>query len=99
MFNHILQLEQYVLCVTISDLGGMVFKLAELKNFLPTLNKKNIVGRKWYYGFTKRHPYLWGSHILNEVDSSTFSKDRVSELCNLLERTAEHKINAIRIYV
>jgi hypothetical protein len=27
------------------------------------------------------------------------SKDRVSELFNLLERTVEHKLNAIRMYV
>jgi hypothetical protein len=28
-----------------------------------------------------------------------FSKNRVSEMFNLLERTVEHKLNAIRMYV
>jgi hypothetical protein len=37
--------------------------------------------------------------MLKEVRAARFSKGRVSEFCSMLERTVEHKFNAIRMYV
>jgi len=52
---------------------------------------------------TKRHSQLSLRQLLVHAERSrgqqVSSKDSVNELFNLLERTAEHKVNGIIIYV
>jgi hypothetical protein len=39
LVNHFSRLEQYVFCITITELGSLAFKVVELNDFSHTLNK------------------------------------------------------------
>jgi hypothetical protein len=45
--------------VTVNDLRRLEFQIAELNHFSHIFNKdKETAGKKWYYGFMRRHPHL-----------------------------------------
>jgi hypothetical protein len=43
-------------CVTVTDLRNLAFEVGELNRFLS--HRIETTGRKWYYGFAKRHSQL-----------------------------------------
>jgi len=42
--------------ITITDLRNLAFKVGKLSRFLS--HRIDTTGRKWYYGFAKRHSQL-----------------------------------------
>jgi hypothetical protein len=54
LVNRFLQYEQYVFCITITDLRNLTYNFAELINFFLSLThthtiKAHTAGRKWYW--------------------------------------------------
>ena len=45
LVNHFLRLQQYMFCITITELRSQVFQFAELNHF-PRRSNKDIAGRK-----------------------------------------------------
>jgi len=97
-----LQLEQYVFCITITFLLSLAFRVGELNQFF--FYAPNQERYRW------NEMMLWvhGTTLATKFEAATcykksgaagFSKDSVSALLNLLERTVERKVNGIIIYV
>ena len=81
----ILRLEQYAFCITITYLRSLAFKVGELKQFSYTPNQDR---HRW------NEMVLWvhETTLTTKSEAAGFSKDSVSELFSLLERTVEHKV-------
>jgi hypothetical protein len=97
----VLQLGQYVFCITTTYLGNLAFKVFELNQFAYAPNQDRR---------RRNEMVLWVHEAILTTKPETatcwkksgaagFSNDSVSELINLLERTVEHKGNGIIIYV
>jgi hypothetical protein len=94
----VLKLQQYVCCITIY-LRILAFKVGELNFFT-----RRIKTYRW------KEMILWVHEMAlttkseeatcySKSGTAGFSKDSVSELFNLLERTGEPNVNCITIYV
>ncbi|CAH2088935.1 unnamed protein product [Euphydryas editha] len=57
--NHILELKRCLYGITPKDVRSLAYKIAEQKGLKHRFNKKKeMAGKKWYYGFLKRHAEL-----------------------------------------
>jgi hypothetical protein len=100
-----LLLEQNIACVTITititELCILVFKCAQSNRFRHTPNKNRNRWKKMVLYVYVTIPTTKTETATQKMTSraAAFSKDRVDEPFNLLQRTVEHKFNAAGIYV
>lgn len=100
--RHILLLEELMFGLTINEVRELAFDIAEEMKIPHKFNKQQrMAGKKWYYGFMRRHPEL--SLRAPEATSLArvrgFRQDRVYAFFDLLEKTVQQfGIGASRIY-
>ena len=97
----VLQLEKYVFCITITYLRNPVFKVSELNQFSYILNQGRYRWKEmilWVHETTLTSESV-AATCYKKSGAADFSKDSVSELFHSLERTVEHKVEGIIIYV
>ena len=59
LVQHIKNLDDMFFGMNIGDLTKLAFEIAESYNIKTSFNKMNKkAGKKWYYGFMRRHPEL-----------------------------------------
>jgi hypothetical protein len=69
--NHFLRLEQYMFCITITELHSV--ESCWSKSFFSQPNKdRNHEGNGFMGSRDDTHNEVWGSHVLNEIQGSTF---------------------------
>ena len=93
----VLQLEQYMLCTTITYLRSLVFKFGELNQFSYAPNQERCRWNEmilWVHETTLTTKF-GAATCQAKFGAAGFSKDSVCEVFNLHERTAEHKVNGI----
>ncbi len=100
--RHILLFEELMFGLTITEVRELAFDIAEEMKIPHKFNKQQrMAGKKWYYGFMRRHPEL--SLRAPEATSLArvrgFRQDRVYAFFDLLEKTVQQfGIGASRIY-
>nr|CAH7761725.1 unnamed protein product [Callosobruchus chinensis] len=100
--EHILNLEKMFFGVTIKDVRKAAFDLAEINNIKHNFNRvKKQAGKKWFYGFMRRHPSL----SLRQPESTSmarcrgFNRENVKHFFDLLEKIIDkNKFDATRIF-
>ena len=85
--------------IAITYLRTWHLKLVNYVIYLTHRSKRDTAGRKCAVGSRDDAPKSEAVTLYNRSSAEGLSKGSVSELCNLLERNAEHKANVIGIYV
>nr|CAH7743445.1 unnamed protein product [Callosobruchus chinensis] len=88
--------------VTIKDVRKAAFDLAEINNIKHNFNRvKKQAGKKWFYGFMRRHPSL----SLRQPESTSmarcrgFNRENVKHFFDLLEKIIDkNKFDTTRIF-
>lgn len=102
MVEHCLALEGRFFGLTMDDLRKLAFDIAEANCINHNFSKEDrMAGKKWYYGFMKRHPEL---SLRNPESTSIaraqgFNKPRVDAFFTLLEGVYDqYQITPTRLY-
>ncbi|XP_045764351.1 uncharacterized protein LOC123866715 [Maniola jurtina] len=97
LVNHILEMERCLYGIIPTDVRSLAFKIAEKNGLKHRFNKeKEMAGKKWYYGFLKRHPEisLRQPRATSFNRATAFNKPTVNDFFEKLERVMdEHGIN------
>lgn len=102
LVDHCLTLEERFFGLTMNELRQLAYQLAESNLIVNNFSKEDqMAGKKWYYGFMKRHPEL----SLREPESTSlaraqgFNKPRVEAFVKLLSDVYDkHKLTPHRLY-
>lgn len=100
--GHCLRLESMYFGLRIEDLRRLAFDLAKANNVKHSFNvEKGMAGKKWFYGFMKRHPSL----SVREPESTSlaraqgFNKERVEAYFEFLAKIYdEESLTPDRLY-
>ncbi|KAJ2937691.1 hypothetical protein O0L34_g17502 [Tuta absoluta] len=97
LVEHILELERCLYGITPTDVRNLAFKIAEQNGLNHRFNKeKETAGKKWYYGFLKRHPELSlrQPRATSFNRATAFNKPAVKDFFEKLENIMDkHDIN------
>lgn len=92
LVKHIAKFAEAFFGFTIRDIRRLAFQLAERHMIPHNFNRETCTaGKKWYYGFMRRHPEL----SLRQPESTSlarakgFAKDKVNEFYDLLEKIVD----------
>ncbi|CAH2099325.1 unnamed protein product [Euphydryas editha] len=102
LVEHILQLENHMFGLTITDVRRLAFDVAESNKIAHRFNKeRKMAGKTWFYSFKKRHPELSVRQpertSLNRIRG--FNRDNVNGFFDLLERIIdENNITPTKIF-
>ena len=101
MVNRFLQLEQHVFYITITYSRSLAFKVGELNYFSHLQNKDRCPWKEIVLYVHETTLTTESEPVKCYMNSRTaaFSKDSVSELFNLLQRTVEQTVKVFGTYV
>lgn len=102
LVKHIIQFEEMLYGFTITDIRRLAFQLAQKHNLPHPFNRENkIAGKKWFYGFMRRHPEL----AVRQPESTSlarargFQREKVMQFFDILETLVDkYKITANTIF-
>ncbi|CAM1318676.1 Uncharacterised protein r2_g2668 [Pycnogonum litorale] len=102
LIDQCLALEERFFGLTMNELRELAYQLAESNGIAHNFSKDaEMAGKKWYYGFMRRHPKL----SLREPESTSlaraqgFNKPRVEAFFKLLSEIYDkHKLTPHRLY-
>lgn len=100
--KHILKLESIFFGITIIEVRKAAFEFAERRGLKHNFNTtKKMAGKKWFYGFMRRHPLL----SLRQPESTSiarcrgFNKANVKVFFDILEKVVdENGLTALKIF-
>lgn len=100
--KQILKLEECFFGLTIRDIRRAAFHFAKQNAIKNNFNEeKRMAGKKWFYGFMKRHPNisLRQPEATSLARSKGFNRENVEGFFNILEKLVdENDLDATRIF-
>lgn len=96
LVSHILKLEEALFSLTTCDIRKLAYDITEKNGITNVFNReKKIAGKRWFYGFMRRHSNL----KLRRPESTVFNHKNMDNFLDLLERLyVENALDATRVY-
>lgn len=102
LVKHIVKFEERMFGLTITDIRRLAYDLAEDNHISHRFNtEKRMAGKKWFYGFMRRHPQL----SVRQPESTSiarakgFNRERVQHFFDIFEQLVDkYKITANTIF-